>query len=126
MCMPGHTWTVLLLQAYCRTARTSITSGTVIIAVGEQELQWLCMLLQVCCHMLTYACGFWLLCRSYYADAGWEDGLPSWALAKEKAADESGSREGPVSKYRKPPHTYSVRPYQHAIEQEPAHRQSGS
>jgi len=44
-------------------------------------------------------------CRGYYADSGWEDGLPRWALAKERG-EESG-----IWRFHKPPHTYSVRPY---------------
>lgn len=57
--------------------------------------------------------------RSYYADAGWEDGLPSWALAKERAAQEAGQQAGALDQYRKPPHTYSVRPYQLAFGEQP-------
>lgn len=59
--------------------------------------------------------GWWFAftCRSYYADSGWEDGLPNWTMAKERAADESSS----VAKYRRPPHTYSVRPYQDTVSQ---------
>jgi hypothetical protein len=64
-------------------------------------------------------------CRGYYADAGWEDGLPSWALARERAAEEAGVRDA-VSKFRTPPHTYSVRPYQHAAGQQTTGMQPGS
>lgn len=63
--------------------------------------------------MLSYLWRFACTCRSYYADSGWEDGLPNWAMAKERGAVDVESSS--LAKYRRPPHTYSVRPYQDTV-----------
>jgi hypothetical protein len=51
-----------------------------------------------------------LLHRTYFVDAGWEDRVPKQQLAGEESGTSRGG--GVSTQYRRPPHTYSVRPYE--------------